>query len=106
MKPHRGTVILVLGILSIVMGAVGIVLGPIAWAMGNTDLREIREGRMDPSGQSSASAGRTCGMIGTGLSVLWCGLVFVFVCITAIATLGSNANGTFEYIGTKVSSSS
>jgi len=32
--------------------------------------------------------------------------LIIVVCITAIATLGSNANGTFSYVATKVSSSS
>jgi pilus assembly protein Flp/PilA len=32
--------------------------------------------------------------------------LIIVVCITAIATLGSNANGTFDFVGTKVSSSS
>jgi pilus assembly protein Flp/PilA len=31
--------------------------------------------------------------------------LIIVVCITAIATLGSNANGTFDFVGTKVSSS-
>jgi pilus assembly protein Flp/PilA len=32
--------------------------------------------------------------------------LIIVVCITAIATLGSNANGTFSFVATKVSSSS
>src|SRR4051794_5361388 len=46
--PHRGSTVLVLGILSLVIGCTGPILGPIAWIMGNTDLAEIRAGRMDP----------------------------------------------------------
>ena len=42
LAPHRGTTIMVLGILSLFV--VGIILGPIAWVMGNNDLREIRAG--------------------------------------------------------------
>src|SRR5438128_1906635 len=37
--PHNGTVILVLGILSLVVCGL---LGPVAWVMGNRDLKEIR----------------------------------------------------------------
>src|SRR5437773_6137619 len=62
--PHRGTMILVLGIFSLVFGLIGIVLGPMAWVMGNNDLREIRAGRMDPEGESTTNAGRICGIIG------------------------------------------
>jgi predicted Zn finger-like uncharacterized protein len=63
--PHRGSTILVLGILSLVLGIVGIVLGPMAWSMGNNDLREMRAGRMDPEGEGSTNAGRVCGIIAT-----------------------------------------
>jgi hypothetical protein len=70
MKPHRGTLILVLGILSlIVCGPLGIA----AWIMGNNDLREIDAGMMDPEGRSMTQAGRICGIIAcilTALSVL------------------------------------
>jgi hypothetical protein len=67
MKPHRGTLILVLGILSLVICAP---LGIPAWIMGNNDLREIDAGRMDPTGRSTTNAGRICGMIGTILLIV------------------------------------
>jgi hypothetical protein len=60
--PHRGAVILTLGILSL---AVCGIMGPIAWIMGNMDMREIRSGRMDPSGEGLTNAGRICGIIAT-----------------------------------------
>jgi hypothetical protein len=72
---HRGTVILVLGILSIFMGGIGLILGPIAWILGRRDLREMDAGRMDAAGRGSTNAGRICGIIGTcthGLGVLSC----------------------------------
>ena len=31
--------------------------------------------------------------------------LIIVVCITAIATIGSNANGTFTFVSTKISSS-
>ena len=67
MKPHRGTLILVLGILSIVICGF---LGIPAWIMGNTDLKEIDSGQMDSTGRSLTNAGRICGMIGVILLVL------------------------------------
>jgi predicted Zn finger-like uncharacterized protein len=70
-QPHRGTLILVLGILALVTGIVGLILGPIAWVMGNTDMTEIRNGRMDPEGEGMTNAGRICGMIATLLHALW-----------------------------------
>lgn len=70
MKPHRGTLILVLGILSLIICAP---LGIAAWVMGNGDLKQIDAGAMDPTGRSVTNAGRICGMIATillGLGVL------------------------------------
>ena len=75
MKPHRGTLILVLGILGLVVcGPLGIA----AWIMGNTDIKEMAAGTMDPSGRSNTSAGRICGMIASILMVIGVlgGLVF------------------------------
>ena len=67
MKPHRGTLILVLGILGLLLCQV---LGIAAWIMGSNDLREMDTGAMDPSGRSLTSAGRILGIIATVLLVL------------------------------------
>jgi hypothetical protein len=69
LQPHRGTAILVLGILSLVVCSP---LGIAAWVMGNADLQAIRRGEMDPSGEGTVQAGRICGMIGTGRLALEC----------------------------------
>ena len=64
MKPHRGTMILVLGILGLVVcGPLGIA----AWVMGSGDLKEMDAGTMDPSGRGTTQAGKICGMIATAL---------------------------------------
>jgi hypothetical protein len=87
-EPHRGTLILVLGILSLVLGGFGIIFGPIAWIMGSNDLAKIRSGQMDPDGESLTNAGRICGMIGTiviGLGSVLC--MFVF-CLGALSRGG------------------
>ncbi|HJW08638.1 MAG TPA: DUF4190 domain-containing protein [Holophagaceae bacterium] len=73
LKPHRGTMILVLGILSLV--CCGIFTAIPAWIMGNGDLKEMAEGRMDPSGEGMTKAGKICGMIGVILFCIW--LVFI-----------------------------
>ncbi|MHC4604678.1 MAG: hypothetical protein ACYS6W_15275, partial [Planctomycetota bacterium] len=44
LQPHRGSVVLVLGILGLV---VCFICGIIAWVMGNNDLRQIDTGIMD-----------------------------------------------------------
>lgn len=77
LAPHRGALILTLGLL----GLVGLpIISPIAWIMGNTDVAEIRAGRMDPDGEGLTQAGRICGIIGTAflsLMLCFCGLLFV-----------------------------
>ncbi|GIW79665.1 MAG: hypothetical protein KatS3mg105_1472 [Gemmatales bacterium] len=61
-QPHRGTLVLVLGILSLVVCAP---LGIAAWIMGSNDLAAMRAGRMDPSGESMTQVGYVLGIIGT-----------------------------------------
>jgi len=76
MKPHRGTLVLVFGILSLVLCAP---LGIAAWIMGNGDLKQMDAGTMDPTGRSVTNAGRICGIIGTILlglgALIWIGLI-------------------------------
>jgi hypothetical protein len=43
----------------------------VAWVMGAADLKEIRAGRMDPSGQGMTQAGMIIGMIWTILAGIW-----------------------------------
>jgi predicted Zn finger-like uncharacterized protein len=85
MQPHRGTMILVLGILSLVAFAP---LGIVAWILGNADLAEMRAGRMDPEGEGQTNAGRICGMIATilmGLSLLCVCGIFAVAMVAGIA---------------------
>ena len=64
--PHRGGVILALGIIALVIFPYStIVCGPLAWVMGNADLTQIRAGRMDQSGEGMVQAGRVLGIIST-----------------------------------------
>ncbi|HTY87814.1 MAG TPA: hypothetical protein VMB80_10145 [Candidatus Acidoferrum sp.] len=67
MKPHRGTLILVLGILGLVVcGPLGIA----AWIMGSGDLKQMDAGTMDPAGRGTTQAGKICGIVATVLLVL------------------------------------
>jgi len=76
-EPHRGQMILILGILSLFVA--NLILGPIAWIMGSNDLKKMRAGQMDRSGESNTNTGRICGMIGTLLGAVGiCCLVGVF----------------------------
>lgn len=82
MKPHRGTLILVLGILSLVVCQP---LGIAAWIMGNGDLKQIDAGTMDPTGRGTTNAGRICGIIGTILLIIG---VIVWIAIIALGVAG------------------
>ena len=85
MKPHRGTLILVLGILGLVVCAP---LAIAAWVMGAGDLKQIDAGTMDPSGRGTTQAGMICGIIGTILliiGVIVCGILFLIGFAAALA---------------------
>jgi hypothetical protein len=82
LKPHRGVLILVLGILGLVCCTI---CGIIAWVMGNGDLREIDAGRMDPSGRGLTQAGKICGMISVILAIVGFAIWLLLVIIGAIA---------------------
>ena len=86
LNPHRGTVILVLGILGIVCC---FICGIIAWVMGNGDLREIDAGRMDPSGRGLTQAGKICGMISVILQIVGFAIWLLIVIISAGAGAAS-----------------
>jgi hypothetical protein len=84
MKPHRGTLILVFGILGIVFC---FPLGIAAWVMGKRDLKEMDAGTMDSSGRSNTNAGRICGMIGTLLAAFMVLVLIIgaILCILALS---------------------
>jgi hypothetical protein len=87
MKPHRGTVILVLGILSLVIcGPLGI----FAWIMGQGDLKQMDAGTMDPEGRGTTQAGKICGIIATIL--LGVGLC-IFLLLFVLGVIGGIAAG-------------
>ena len=68
LEPHRGTLILVLGILSLVM--CGFFTGIPAWIMGRNDLRKIKAGLIEPEGEGSTKAGKISGIICCIISLL------------------------------------
>ena len=77
-KPHRGTLILVLGILSIIICAP---LGIAAWIMGNADLKAIDAGSMDPEGRQLTQVGKILGIIGVVLLVV---AIIAFILMTIL----------------------
>ena len=70
MQDHRGTLILVLGILSLIICQP---LGIASWLMGNGDLRAMDAGTMDPEGRGLTQAGKICGVV----SVVICAIGLV-----------------------------
>jgi hypothetical protein len=75
MKPHRGVLILVFGILGLVVCQF---FGIAAWVMGTNDLQEMNYGRMDRSGRDLTKAGRICGIIATAILTLQALLISLF----------------------------
>lgn len=92
-EPHRGTIILVLGIISLVClptaclmvtNLIGVVLGVIGWWMGQVDLAKMKAGSMDPEGHGMTQGGWICSILGTVLNlliVLSCGAWMIFVAL-------------------------
>jgi hypothetical protein len=76
LMPHRGGLILTLGILGIVCC---FICGIIAWVMGNNDIREIDAGRMDSSGRGLTQAGKICGMVGVILVIVGIVINIIFM---------------------------
>lgn len=79
MKPHRGVLVLVLGILGLV--GCGIFTAIPAWVIGSGDLKAMDAGTMDPSGRSLTNAGRICGMIGTILGIVAVVIVGILIAL-------------------------
>ena len=89
-EPHRGTTILVLGILGLVVCQV---CGIIAWVMANKDIPKMSAGTMDPVGLGNAKAGKICGII----SVVILALVIIFYIVFGAAMLAvAGSEGAFE----------
>jgi hypothetical protein len=91
LAPHRAGMILTFGIMA-VCGIVPIIFGPMAWVMGGADLREMRAGRMDPSGEGMTQAGRIMGIISVALMIIMLLLFCVFFGIGMIAAIGGAAH--------------
>ena len=88
LKPHRGAVILTLGIVGLV---ICFICGIIAWVMGREDLRQMDMGQMDPSGRGLTQAGTICGMISVILVAVMLGVwliggVLMGMCAAGTAT--------------------
>lgn len=93
-EPHRGTLILTFGILSLVMffiAPLGLCLGMAAWIMGQSDLKKIRNNIMDPRGKELTQSGWICGIIGTVIN----GIISL-CCVGMIGLMVADANRTAQ----------
>jgi len=87
LKPHRGGIVLALGILGIV---VCFILGIVAWVMGKNDLNEMDAGIMDPSGRGLTQAGKICGMVSVVLQII---VLLIWLLVAAVAGAGAVIGG-------------
>jgi len=78
LRPHRGRLILTLGVLSFVIA--GVLTGIPAWVMGSGDLKKMDAGIMDPEGRALTMAGRILGKVCTILTI-----VILAIALVAIA---------------------
>ncbi|HET6572856.1 MAG TPA: hypothetical protein VFG68_04580, partial [Fimbriiglobus sp.] len=90
-RPHRGGMILAFGIISLVicqMG-IGIVFGILAWVMGNSDLKGMADGEVDPEGKQLTQVGRILGIVGTALGAVYMLVIAAYfvVVFAAIAVM-------------------
>lgn len=85
LTPHRGVLILVLGIVSLMFG----ITAPFAWFLGRQDLAEMDAGRMDPEGRSITQVGTIIGMIVTILFILsvlaWIAFFVLFAGVAVVS---------------------
>ena len=88
MQPHRGTMILVFGILGLV---VCMPLGIVAWVMGSGDLKKMDAGLMDPEGRGITQAGKIIGMVATILAIVGIALWFLLVFLAIALPIAANS---------------
>ena len=82
LPPHRGGLIMALGLVSLIGGSAicfPVIIGPIAWFMAHADLRAMRDGEMDPTGESMVRTGQVCGIISTIILVVSIGIFGLFI---------------------------
>jgi hypothetical protein len=87
MNPHRGGVILALGIIGLVVCHP---LGIAAWIMGKNDLAEMDRGYMDSSGRDLTKAGQILGIVATALMIFQLVIVFIYLCFIALFAIASH----------------
>jgi hypothetical protein len=94
-EPHRGPLVLTLGIIGVVIMALpycaplGMPFGITAWILGHRDLGKMKANLMDPRGQGTTQAGMIMGMVAAIMgSICLVGylLYFGFVLVMILGT--------------------
>ena len=67
LEPHRGGLILSYGVVGLLACQV---FGVMAWIMGANDLKAMREGRMDPAGETQTRRGMMLGIVSVVLAII------------------------------------
>lgn len=68
LSPHRGTLVLILGLLGLTI--CGAATGLPAWLLASRDLREMHAGRMDRSGEKLTKIGQVLGIVSLVLTMI------------------------------------
>jgi hypothetical protein len=101
LEPHRGMLILGLGIGSIVLPIVlqfwliGAVPAILAWMWGKKDLKKMDDGEMDPEGRQYTNIGKILGLVGIiinalGLLAICAGVILWIVVGAAVLGIGAS----------------
>jgi len=67
------------------LGLIPALCAPIAWWMGARELGAIRAGLASPQGEGNARAGMICGIVGTGIIVLYVLAMVVYIAVVGFA---------------------
>jgi len=81
-RPHRGNLILILGILGIGFSCLtfgGIPAGIVAWILAVKDLKAMDAGEMDPAGHGLTLAGKILGILSVVLFAVFVGVVVLVI---------------------------
>ncbi len=79
MKHHRGSSLMVFGVLSILTSVcyIGSVVGLVIWIFASSDLDEMDKNLRDSSGRTMTKAGRILGQIATAIGAIWLLVSFI-----------------------------
>jgi len=80
LTPHKGQLVLILGIISTVLSVIGVCCCPFglgalgcgipAIILGSTDMKGMSQGIIDPSGKGQSQTGMILGIVGVAISAL------------------------------------